>query len=313
MTAYQANLRTLLLASAMLATPTGCLGAPPDDTDGAPPADRTETTEATAEATSALTISGLERVLATSEVSSQWWRSPMVTCNGSNKLIGMGSLQPANGSILFRGLVPHTGDSPYPDRFETSAQEDHDGTSADWSITGYGICGAQPSLMSLHSTTGAASSATRHVQTVNCPSGTRVIGAGGTILDGEGRVKIDEIAPSAALDQVTVTASEDQDGTSESWSVRAYAVCSLAPSGLVRVTAVTPNGWDGTSVIARCPSGKRLLGLGGGVSATDLHALRVYGLIPSSSLTSATTRAITKGSTAGVTGEVRSYAICADE
>jgi len=304
MTTSHSTFRTLLLASAVLTTPTGCLDTSAGADDDAP--------ETTAEATSALTISGLERVQATSETSSQWWRSPTVTCNGSNKLLGMGSLQPANGAILFRGLVPHT-DGVYPDRFEAAAHEDLGGTSADWSITGYGICGAQPSLMSLHSTTSVASSAAKQVQTVNCPSGTKVLGAGGTILDGDGRVKIDEIAPNAALDQVTVTASDDQDGTSSNWQVRAYAICAVAPTGLVRVTETAANAWDGTSVIARCPSGKRLLGLGGGVSATDLHALRVYGLIPATNLASAVTRAISKGSTAGVTGEVRSYAICADE
>lgn len=307
MTTSQLNVRTLLLACAALAAPTGCLGTPADDD-----APAVEATEATAEASSALTISGLELVQASSESSSQWWRSPTITCNGSSKLFGMGMLQPANGAILFRGLVPHT-DGTYPNRFEAAAHEDLGGTSAAWVVTGFGICGAQPNLLSLHSTTSVASSATKQVQTVNCPSGTKVIGAGGTILGGDGRVKIDEIAPNAALDQVTVTASDDQDGTSSNWQVRAYATCAVAPTGLVRVTEVAANAWDGTSVIARCPAGKRLIGLGGGVSATDLHALRVYGLIPTTNLTNAITRAISKGSTVGVTGEVRSYAICADE
>jgi len=107
-------------------------------------------------------------------------------------------------------------------------------------------------------------------------------------------------------------ASEDQDGTTSSWSLRAYAVCAVAPPGLIRVRTVAANGWDARSVVAQCPSEKRLLGVGGGVSANDMRALRIFDMEPSWDLTSATVRVTTKGSTSGVTGEVLSYAICAD-
>ncbi len=125
-------------------------------------------------------------------------------------------------------------------------------------------------------------------------------------------MKVDEIRPNETLDQVTVVASEDRDGTGEAWSLRAYAICAYAPPGLVRVSATAANAWNGTAVVARCPSEKRLLGVGGGVSATDTRGLRIYNMRPSADLSTATVRVTTKGSTSGVTGEVRSYAICAD-
>ena len=78
------------------------------------------------------------------------------------------------------------------------------------------------------------------------------------------------------------------------------------------MSTVAANGWDQRSVVARCPSERRLLSVGGGVAASDPRAMRVFELRPSTDLSSATVRVTTKGSTSGVTGEVRSYAICAD-
>ena len=139
-----------------------------------------------------------------------------------------------------------------------------------------------------------------------------MVGAGGTIWQGEGRVKIDEIRPDATLDQVTVTASEDQDGTTEGWSLQAYALCAAPPPGLQRIATVVNNAWDGRAVVATCPSEQRLLSSSGGVATTTPTPMRVYEIRPSADLTSTTVRVTTKGSTAGMTGQVRSYAICAD-
>ena len=51
-------------------------------------------------------LNGIELVDEPSGTHSTWWRSPTARCSGNNKLFGLGSSQPSNGSILFRGLIP---------------------------------------------------------------------------------------------------------------------------------------------------------------------------------------------------------------
>ncbi|WP_437991909.1 hypothetical protein [Sorangium sp. So ce145] len=257
-------------------------------------------------------INGLELVSASSGLSSTWWRSPTVYCPGSSTLVGMGSSQTWNGHILFRGLIPVQGLAANPYGTEAAAQEDLAGTTINWQITAYATCSRQLSGLTVAKADSSSSSSASRTWTVSCPSGKKVVGSGGTITNGNGRVKIDEIRPNETLDQVTVTASEDQDGTTSNWSLRAYAVCADAPTGLVRVRATAANGWDRRPVVAACPAEKRLLSVAGGVDAGVRTAMRTYEMVPSWDLKTATVRVGTQGSTSGVTGEVRAYAICAD-
>jgi hypothetical protein len=256
-------------------------------------------------------VNGLE-LITKSAGGSDWWRSPNAYCPGSKTLVGMGSNQTFNGHVLFRGLVPIQGNAANPIGAQAAAHEDLTGTTSNWELTTYATCSSLLSGLEVaHTGTSSSSSATR-THTVSCPAGKRVIGAGGTIWYGNGRVKIDEIRPNESLEQVTVYASEDQDGTSANWSLRAYAVCAYAPTGLVRVRAAAANGWDRRAVTATCPAEKRLLSVAGGVESSNPTPMRVYQMMPSLDLKTATVRVGTHGSTSGATGEVRAYAICAD-
>jgi hypothetical protein len=71
-------------------------------------------------------------------------------------------------------------------------------------------------------------SATTKTSTAVCPAGKQVVGAGGGITGGFGQVLVDGIKPASNLTSVTVSGREDSDGTSNSWSVRAYATRSAA-------------------------------------------------------------------------------------
>lgn len=243
---------------------------------------------------------------------STWWRSPKAYCTPNNALIGLGSSQPGNGSILFRGMIPIIGAGQFPTAAETAAQEDFAGTPDNWMMTAFAICGAQLSGLQLVQSSSAINSTSTRSHTVSCPGGTKVVGAGGTIIGANGRVKVDEIRPNDSLSQVTVTASEDQDATGSDWRVVAHAVCASEPAGLVRITATAASAWDGRAVTATCPAEKVLLSAAGGVDATVRTNMRVFSMLPSSNLKSSTVRVTTKGGSGGATGEVRAYAICAD-
>ncbi|MGH3713013.1 MAG: hypothetical protein ACRDT4_06055 [Micromonosporaceae bacterium] len=254
-------------------------------------------------------VQGLQLVWSESDYSSTWWRSPDAYCPSGKSLVGMGTWLDYNDNILFRGLVPIQGNASNPIGAQAAAHEGLNGTAQQWRQTTYAICGYTPSgLVKIES--GSPSSSTNlKTWTASCPSGKKVLGAGGTVHYGDGRVKVDEIRPNETLDQVTVTASEDQYGTGESWSVRAYAICAYPPPGLVRVRSAVSNGWN-RSVGVSCPSEKVLLSVAGGVTANDMRRLRVTHLYPFD--TDAAEAEVRTNSTSGLTGEVRAYAICAD-
>jgi hypothetical protein len=111
------------------------------------------------------------------------------------------------------------------------------------------------------SVTGAFDSANLKEVTAFCPAGKRVIGTGFHLLGGQGDVILDDVRPQA--DRVTVSAGEDQDGTTANWKITALAVCAFAPSGLEIVT-VTSSFGPSTSkgATASCPSGKQVIGTG---------------------------------------------------
>jgi hypothetical protein len=261
--------------------------------------------------TATKSINNIHTVGEVSEHNSTWWRSPTAYCEYNNRLVGLGAAGPGNGSVLFRGLIPRQGEATMPVGTEAAAHEDLAGTTDNWSVVSYAVCAEPPEGLELVEAVSPASSSATRTWTADCPSGKRVLGAGGTITGGNGRVKVDEIRPNEGLTQVTVTASEDQDGTSSSWRVRAYAVCAFPPAGLVRVGNRAPNGWDGRTVTARCPGEKVALGASGGVDADVRTNLRVQSIAPSGRA-GAYVMANTKGGDGGATGDVRAYAICID-
>ena len=296
-------IRTLLLAS--LFTTTACIET--DDTD-------TDDTNTEAAPGVPYVINNHERTYEHSGNHSTWWRSPTAYCSPGNVLFGQGYDQPYDPRILFRGLIPIQGAGQYPTAAQAAAQEDLHGTPENWLMTSYAICGrAMPSQQLVNYTSAYNSSASRNA-TVSCPGTLRVIGAGGTIHYGDGRVKVDEIRPNESLTQVTVYASEDSDGTTGSWEVEAYAICASPPAGLVRVTASAYRGWDGTLVTATCPGEKKLLGAGGGIDTATRTLFRLLRIMPSADLKSVTVRATSKftGTFPLDPGEVKAYAICAD-
>src|SRR5215471_18584757 len=78
----------------------------------------------------------------------------------------------------------------------------------------------------------APNSASPQVATATCPKFYTVIGAGGDISGGAGKVALEQVQPNLKTRSVKVTAAET-DPIPLSWSVRAKAICAPAPGGLV--------------------------------------------------------------------------------
>ncbi|MET9627394.1 hypothetical protein ABZX92_08015 [Lentzea sp. NPDC006480] len=126
---------------------------------------------------------------------------------------------------------------------------------------------------------------------VSCPSGTKVVGVGGSVT-GE-RTTITRVRPSDDLSSVEVTAVEHGAGTVQQWTVKARAKC--APG---EVTLVAKSGTKNAE--AQCPGQQKALGVGGEIADNGVHFTK---MAPKSNLKSAVIE--TSGD-----ADVTAYAIC---
>ena len=266
----------------------------------------------------------LERMQWTYETSgydSSWWRSPTANCSSTNALYGMGVALPFNfgstGSVLFRGLIP-MGDSVAPSGGKSAGQESYWGLAENWNMTAYATCGPRLAGHRVVSQTSASNTSPLRNVTVKCPDTHRLIGAGGTIVGGDGLVKVDEIRPEYGLfglQNVTVTASKETQGSPGSWAVRAYAVCAFKPAyePFLVTASAPPLSAVYSELIAECPAGTKLLSSAGGFSVNFPKVTRLMEVIPSVNLKYTIVRGTSRGDTTGLTGTLNAHAICVDE
>jgi hypothetical protein len=149
---------------------------------------------------------------------------------------------------------------------------------------------------------------------VECPPGTRVVGAGADIAGipaGSGSVILDDLIPT--VDSVTAYAYEAEHGTNADWQISAWAVCgSPHGSSVTSSRASVRNSRDVKDVDVTCPPGKVVLGTGASIDGARGEVV-IDEIVP-------TTRTVTaKGVEAPAGGgfagdwEIRVYAICAEE
>jgi hypothetical protein len=156
-----------------------------------------------------------------------------------------------------------------------------------------------------------AESTRSQTATATCPFGTWVTGGGGAISGQEGRVVMDRIVPDPTLRSVTVGATENRDGTLGLWTVRAYAICSVAPPGLQLITGTKTGPLaSNQTAFASCPAGKKLIGAGGELIGANGRIV-MSRITPSNQLTGVSVTSLEDGDPTAIPWSVRAYAICA--
>jgi hypothetical protein len=177
---------------------------------------------------------------------------------------------------------------------------------------------AVPGLQ-LHSRTSFSDSSDTKSQLARCPSGTKLIGASGHISGATGKVVLGNITPLADLSGVAVSAAEvDNPQTTLDWSVTAHAICANATTlpGLELVRAETSGFIDSTTpkkATATCPSGKTLLGSGGGSTSALFQgraAVAVEDITPNGTLNAVTVTAAETFGGQFDNWRARAFAIC---
>ena len=156
----------------------------------------------------------------------------------------------------------------------------------------------------------SAENSSNKASTVTCPAGMKVLSAGADVTPGGGQVVIDALTPAGDLRSVKARAHEDDTGTADSWFVAAYATCAYPPPGLERVMAATPSNSSSKGIVAKCPAGKKLFGVGAEFDVTTGDVL-IDNLTPNAELTSVTAHAVEDEDGTAANWSLRAYAICA--
>jgi hypothetical protein len=111
------------------------------------------------------------------------------------------------------------------------AREDADGYAGSWAVTPFAVCVDTAAVTGFVGVAAVSplSSANKSVA-VSCPAGTQVHSAGGALLTGSGQLAtgsliIDHVAVDPSVTTVTVRGVEDENGTTDTWAVRAAALC----------------------------------------------------------------------------------------
>src|SRR6185503_1050634 len=134
---------------------------------------------------------------------------------------------------------------------------------------------------------------------------------GAEITGAAGQVLLDGLPPNAGLTAVTVNALEDQTGTSATWSVTAYAVCSNPVDGLERTAATSVSNSTGSRLVtASCSPGKSVIGAGGTINSSNGQVV-LDALFPQPDLTGATIAAFEDDTGLPGNWSVTAVAICA--
>jgi hypothetical protein len=236
---------------------------------------------AVASPASAFAPPDLEQVRAPSVSDSRASKSATATCPPGKRVLGAGGELDGLGQVVMDDMTP----SKDLTSVRVVGHEDDDGTTANWSVTAYAVCGSAPPGLELKPATSEPfDSLSVKSAFATCSPGKQVLGAGGEITGGLGEVVMDHIFPERDLTRVNVVAREDDNRTTANWSVTAYAICARAPVGSLQLVK-EPSAFDSLSsksIIAKCPTGKRVLSAV--ASNTGLGEVVMDDLIPAPGL-----------------------------
>ena len=256
-------------------------------------------------ASAAASVAALERREAASATDSVGFKGAIPSCTAGKKVLGTGVNPTSNGQLALKTVRPNAALT----NVTVQASEDEDGFAGNWQVVGYAQCAVPPAGLERIAVTSAGTSANKTV-TATCSPGKQVTGVGGDITGGGGQVALDDLQPNPAMTDVTVQGVEDEDGTTDSWSVTAYAICSFPVEGLERVLAKTGSTSATKSVTVACPPGKQVLGAGGLLSGGAGRLLSTVST--GTAMTHVTVRGIEDDDGTATSWLARAFAICAN-
>lgn len=252
-------------------------------------------------------VAGLQYVTSSTAGNSTSPKSLAITCpSGTVAINGGAYISGAVGSVTIRQLVPMQLFGLH--YLSVVAQEDPDGYAGSWSVHAIAVCISPPAGLSYVS----ASVTDPYLVWATASCGTkRIIGSGyrvsdtavakaaGAEIDSRNRAYL-SVEPSAV------------PGAIQPLTGTAVAVCANAPlPGQQQVSASTAmNSTNGKSAFKACPTGTRVIGVGG-----DLYGWRAHTIIDDFTISPATNSVTVTGYEDQVGNPdnwaVEAYALCA--
>lgn len=193
-------------------------------------------------------------------------KSVSAKCPASKRVVGGGASidDGGRGKVMLVQAQPVRNASG-GDTFDAIAFEPSSGFAFSWTLRAFALCAnALPGLgMITHSS--ETSSSTFKSVAVACPAGQRAISSGGLIIQPNGETGLQLSRTSGPLDITRVTAREDANGYSGSWTLLGFAMCADPIAGVLVQSSV----FDAREGVVTCPGDTFVHGAGGGGSLTD--------------------------------------------
>jgi hypothetical protein len=232
-------------------------------------------------------------------------------CPTGKRVIGGGGIvRNAGSSVAIHMLRPEPGS--LRDAFLAAASETTP-YNGDWSVTAVAVCADPlPGLQYVYSETGIDSNSFKS-NVATCPAGTKVIGAGGAVNIGRGRVVLDEITPATNLQTVRASAYEAEGGNPDVWALSTWAVCAEPMPGLTLVTKLgTRSAGQSKAIFVDCPAGTKVHAAGGDIHGANGQVV-VSSLYPQAGLGSVMLQARVDPTGFAGLWQLRVFAVCAPE
>jgi hypothetical protein len=267
-------------------------------------------------APAAATPPGLTRVVETYAVGTDVWRYDSARCPEGTAALSAGYEWIGGGNDIRLSELQYTWP---PIMVYVRAHAGPDGVDptaaygSAWGMRVHLICAVPPARHqnAYNNPFGFDDSTDLKTSAVRCPAGTNVYGVGGGVHWSD-RLVIDENwTPNATLTSASVSAQEDEVGTSDPWRVWVQAICAEPLPGLQRVAATSVGGSaSAKEVTATCPAPKRLVGMGGDIRRAHGEVV-MTALVPSADLTSVRLAAREDDTGTLANWYATAYAICA--
>lgn len=177
------------------------------------------------------------------------------SCPAGKQVIGaFAYARGARRDVLITALIPSA------TSVVALAQEDQDGTDAEWSLIVEAMCAMPVPGHTVVQSSSDSTSANKQVR-ATCPAGKKLL-ASGWNTQGAGQVHVNQVAQAPDLTSVAVTGMEDPDGYGGNWRLTTYAVCSDPLPGQGLRTATSPVDQGDKWFDVRCDSDQRRLSAG---------------------------------------------------
>jgi len=210
----------------------------------------------------AAAIPGLQNVSAASPVDSSVSKSVVATCPAGKQVVGGGGqLTVITGEASITRLAP----TATADGYEARAYEDADGFAGNWGLIVTAVCANPPPGYEIQTAVSPVGSPATANVTATCSSGHQVLGTGGAVSRGHGSVVLTGFLPAPITGPNTVLAlgAEVQGGTTNSWTVTAWAICAnVVPGYKVEATTSVIDSTTPKAHSTPCPAGSFVHGVG---------------------------------------------------